>query len=192
MPGTVVKRVAAGLRAARERDGMTRDETAWTWWTLPPAISGCLARRYPRCPSISSCSCWTSRNARSRDGVRPGPPDVCSWHAATRSAMCSPCSSSTTPPRTPRRRCGRYVPRALRSVVGLPCQPARVTDLRDSRSVGMVVLRRQNCDSVGAAGRTPSWPRGPLSRGVRDAGLATYRPGHQVCQCSLDQMAREA
>ena len=80
----------------------------------------------------------------------------------------------------------------LRSVVGLPCRPARVTDLRDSRSVGMVVLRRQNCDSVGAAGRTPSWPRGPLSRGVRDAGLATYRPGHQVCQCSLDQMAREA
>lgn len=25
---------------------MTRDETAWTWWTLPPAISGRLAQRY--------------------------------------------------------------------------------------------------------------------------------------------------
>jgi hypothetical protein len=23
---------------------MTRDETTWTWWTLPPPISGCLAR----------------------------------------------------------------------------------------------------------------------------------------------------
>jgi hypothetical protein len=47
--GTVVKRVAAtALRAARLRDGgdgVTRDETAETWWTLPPAISGCLARR---------------------------------------------------------------------------------------------------------------------------------------------------
>ena len=50
--GTVVKHVAAtALRAARQRDGgdgVTRDETAWTWWTLPSAISGCLARRYPR------------------------------------------------------------------------------------------------------------------------------------------------
>src|SRR5207344_2453808 len=27
----------AGSGAARRRDGMTRDETAWTWWTLPPA-----------------------------------------------------------------------------------------------------------------------------------------------------------
>ena len=45
--GTVVKRAAAtALRAARQRDGgdgVARDETAWTWWTLPPAISGCLA-----------------------------------------------------------------------------------------------------------------------------------------------------
>jgi hypothetical protein len=28
---------------------VTRDETARTWWTLPPAIAGCLARRYRRC-----------------------------------------------------------------------------------------------------------------------------------------------
>ena len=50
--GTVAKRVAAtGLRAARQRDGgdgVTRDETAWTWWTLPPAIAGCLAQKYRR------------------------------------------------------------------------------------------------------------------------------------------------
>jgi hypothetical protein len=25
---------------------MTRDETAWTWWTLPSAIAGCAAQRY--------------------------------------------------------------------------------------------------------------------------------------------------
>ena len=46
---TVVKGVVgAGLRAARRRDGgdgVTRDETAWTWWTPPPAIAGCLAQR---------------------------------------------------------------------------------------------------------------------------------------------------
>ena len=27
---------------------MTRDETTWTWWTLPPAISGCFAQGYRR------------------------------------------------------------------------------------------------------------------------------------------------
>src|SRR6516165_10663611 len=50
----VVKRVvASGLRAAWRRDGgdgVTRDETAWTWWTLPPAIAGRLAQR-PRMPT---------------------------------------------------------------------------------------------------------------------------------------------
>ena len=25
---------------------MTRDETAWTWWTLPPAVAGCPAQKY--------------------------------------------------------------------------------------------------------------------------------------------------
>jgi len=58
-----------GPGAARRRDGVTRDETAWTWWTLPPATSGCLARRYHRHPPVSSRPCWTSRNARSRSGV---------------------------------------------------------------------------------------------------------------------------
>jgi len=37
---------------------VTRDETAWTWWTLPSAIAGCLARTYRGYPSISSCSRW--------------------------------------------------------------------------------------------------------------------------------------
>ena len=50
VPGTVAKRVVkAVLRAARRRDGVdgaARAETAWTWWTLPPATSGRLARRY--------------------------------------------------------------------------------------------------------------------------------------------------
>ena len=50
MPGAVVSNVVAtGLCAAWQRDGgdgMTRDETAWTWWTFPAAIAGCFARRY--------------------------------------------------------------------------------------------------------------------------------------------------
>jgi hypothetical protein len=25
---------------------MARDETAWTWWTLPPAIAGRVAQKY--------------------------------------------------------------------------------------------------------------------------------------------------
>src|SRR5512142_2285719 len=65
--GAVVKGVVgAGLRAAGRRDGgdgVTRDETAWTWWTLPPAIAGCLAQRYHRHLLISSCPRWTSQNA---------------------------------------------------------------------------------------------------------------------------------
>src|SRR5256885_16726239 len=58
--GAVAERVAAtDLRAARQRDGgdgTGRDKTAWTWWTLPPAIAGCLAQKYRR-----------------RSGVRAGP-----------------------------------------------------------------------------------------------------------------------
>jgi hypothetical protein len=56
----VAKHVAATrFRAPQQRDGgdgVLRDETAWTWWTLPPAISGCLAQKYRR-----------------RTGVRAGP-----------------------------------------------------------------------------------------------------------------------
>jgi len=51
VPDAVAKLVAeTGLRSARQRDGgdgVARDETAWTWWTLLPAISGCLAQKYP-------------------------------------------------------------------------------------------------------------------------------------------------
>ncbi len=64
---TVARRVAAtGLRAAWRRDGgdgVARNETAWTWWTLPPAIAGCPAQGYHRHPSVSSSSRWTSQNA---------------------------------------------------------------------------------------------------------------------------------
>ena len=57
MPSTVVKGVVgAGLRAAWQRNGgdvVTRDETAWTWWTLPPAIAGRLAQRSRKCVLVS-------------------------------------------------------------------------------------------------------------------------------------------
>ena len=80
--GTVVKRVAAtALRAARQRDGgdgVTRDETAWTWWTLPLGISGCLAQRYRKCIPVSSHSCRTSRNMRN-PGLGRGRQRL-SWH----------------------------------------------------------------------------------------------------------------
>ena len=68
VPGTVVKRVVgAGLRAARQRDGgdeVTRDETAWTWWTLPPATAGRPAQRYPRCIAVCSRSAVNSLKAQ--------------------------------------------------------------------------------------------------------------------------------
>src|SRR5436190_9092509 len=54
VPGAVVRNVAAtGLSAAWQRDGgdgATRDETAWTWWTPPPATAGCRAQRWVRRP----------------------------------------------------------------------------------------------------------------------------------------------
>jgi hypothetical protein len=58
--GTVVKRVAGtALRTARQReggDGVTRDETAWTWWMLPSAISG-PGPEIPRRTPASSGPC---------------------------------------------------------------------------------------------------------------------------------------
>ena len=76
VPGTVVKRVVgAGLRAARQRDGgdgVTRDETAWTWWTLPPAIAGRLAQRYHRC--IARLFPFGRQQLEGAEpGVMPGP-----------------------------------------------------------------------------------------------------------------------
>jgi hypothetical protein len=70
VPGTVVRHVVpTALRAAWQRDGgdgAARDETAWTRWTLPPAISGCFAYRYRGYPSVSSCYRWTGKNAAVR------------------------------------------------------------------------------------------------------------------------------
>jgi hypothetical protein len=76
VPGTVVRNVVGtGLRAAWQRDGgdgVIRDETAWTWWTLPPAIAGCPAQRYRKCIPVPAYSCSTSRNVRS-PGLGQGP-----------------------------------------------------------------------------------------------------------------------
>ena len=41
---------------------MTRDETAWTWWTLPPAIAGRLAQRSHM--RIPLCSHWRPATKR--------------------------------------------------------------------------------------------------------------------------------
>jgi hypothetical protein len=129
--GTVVKRVAAtALRAARQRDGgdgVIRDETAWTWWTLPPAISGCLAQRYP----------GADRSLRVRGGragarvAATGLGQACRMSAR---GMRLPGARDATLAQVQRRRpghrgarCGALVPRAWRSVIGLPCQPERVT-----------------------------------------------------------------
>jgi hypothetical protein len=73
MPDAVVRNVVTGLYAAWQRDGgdgVTRDETAWTWWTLPPVIAGCFAQRYHRQPPTSSCPCGSSQNA-AHSGVMP-------------------------------------------------------------------------------------------------------------------------
>ena len=70
VPGAAVRRVVGTtLRAAWQRDGgdgVTRDETAWTWWTLPPAIAGCFAQRSHRHLPVSSCPYRTRPRARSR------------------------------------------------------------------------------------------------------------------------------
>jgi hypothetical protein len=71
-------------RSAWQRDGMARDETAWTWWTLPPAISGCLAQR----------SASASRSLPVRAGLagtcgaqgQAGAASGLSWHPAAKSA----------------------------------------------------------------------------------------------------------
>ena len=46
-----------------EETGWHWEETAWTGWTLPPAISGCCAQRCHRRPPVSSCPRWASQNA---------------------------------------------------------------------------------------------------------------------------------
>ena len=69
---TVARRVAeAALRAAWRRDGgdgVARDETAWTWWTLPPAIAGCLAQKYRRRTGVRASPVRTRTHAGLRLG----------------------------------------------------------------------------------------------------------------------------
>jgi hypothetical protein len=51
--------LTSGLHAARQRDGedsVTQDERARRWWTLLPAISGCLAQRCQRSACVISNS----------------------------------------------------------------------------------------------------------------------------------------
>ena len=83
--GAVARRVAAtGLRAAWRRDGgdgVARNETAWTWWTLPPAISGCLARRYHRHPAVSPAALSRTADSKRLDGRADA------WVAARRLAV---------------------------------------------------------------------------------------------------------
>jgi hypothetical protein len=68
---------------------MARDETTWTSWTLPPAISGCLAQRYrgcvPRVPVRAGLA--TTRGAAGAGRTRP---NVWLCHRATRSARAFP------------------------------------------------------------------------------------------------------
>ena len=70
--GAVARRVAAtGLRAAWRRDGgdgVARDETAWTWWTLPPAIAGCLAQKHRRRTGVRAARARTHTHAGMRLG----------------------------------------------------------------------------------------------------------------------------
>ena len=96
------------LRAARQRDRATRDETAWTTWTLPPAIFGCLAQRYCKCIPVSSRSRRTTPNMRN-PGLGKPPALVVASGCQERDIR--PCSSPMTASRDAavrmRRRC-RY------------------------------------------------------------------------------------
>jgi hypothetical protein len=112
--------------AARRGDGVTRDETAWTWWTLPPAISGCLARRYRKCIPVSSHSCWTTPNMPN-PGLAQGRQQLVVASGCQEREI-RPCSSPMTASRdavVPMRL--RIPPTRVARAVGLSWQPARVT-----------------------------------------------------------------
>jgi hypothetical protein len=154
--GTVVKRVAAtALRAARQRgggDGVTRDETAWTWWTLPPAVSGCLAQRAHRI---------------SARGIRvPGAPGPCSSSWTARRA------GTVVPMRL------RIVPRALQGLIRFPRPPSYVTANICARE--MIFGSASTPKTMTPTGRqcaVRGWtarPRWPGARGRR-AAAATRR-----------------
>ena len=50
---------------------MTRDETAWTWWTLAPVISGRLAQKYRRRTGVRAGPARTRTHAGLRFGGAP-------------------------------------------------------------------------------------------------------------------------
>ena len=53
----------------RRREGLARSKTAWTRWTFPRAIAGCLTWRYRRFPSVLSVLDWPERcRLRAVDG----------------------------------------------------------------------------------------------------------------------------
>jgi hypothetical protein len=169
VPGTVVKPVvAAGLRAARQRDGgdgMTRDETARTRWTLPPATAGRLAQRSRKCIPLSSHSRWISwkhtesrvRSVRQRlyRGIRlpigrdPRLLEFNDGVAGRRGAVAA----------------GYFLQGALRRAVGLSWQPARVT----------AAMRGPLCVEV----RCPGSTRTGILCDAADAA-ARDRPGSDV------------
>ena len=139
---TVVKGVVgAGLRAAWQRDGgdgVTRDETAWTWWTPPLGISGCRAQRYRKRIPVSSRSCWTSRNMR-RPVVGPRPPAACRGIRLPR--VRDPPLLEFNDGTAGRRSADTatyFLQRALCRAVGLFWQAGRITDVGGSAALTLV------------------------------------------------------
>ena len=155
VPGTVVRLVvAAGFRAAWRRDGgdgVTRDGTAWTWWTLPPAPSGRLAQRtHPgahRSHRVGAERAGTRVAARR---VGPGSPDVCRgmWQPEARGAALA---------RVERQHLGHRSADAGRSSHAIaqcsqlePCQPARVTAVRHAVPVVLCAADQDAVDYASA------------------------------------------
>ena len=173
MPGTVVKGVVgAGLRAAWRRDGMTRDETTWAWWTLPPPISGCLARRYHRHPPLSSRPCWTSRNARSRSGLRR--PAGCllaaSGHQGARGPALLQLINGVADRAVPMRRRTRPAHCAVWSAC-----------LQPARAAAVLYLQRRVCIYRGEAGL-----QGCATQIEVFGAAPVYRPDHWVSRWRRD------
>jgi hypothetical protein len=168
----VAKHVAAtGVRAVWRRDGgdgAARDETAWTWQTLPPAVAGCRAQRSEGASLISLLSfdgsagiggrgvaCQVRWAGMERDGV-----DVPTCDLWSHGAEASPVHQ--------------------RSVLARPC--ALPTSSADSRRAG-----RSGIDWIGALGfavtisRTCTSPVGPTRRTSRRVRSALSRNAVRVC-----------
>ncbi len=79
---------------------MVRNETAWTWWTLPPAISGCFAQKYRGLP-LGLVLVPAARQGRSNAGMpMPGAPRI-------RPADIAECDRLAQAARACNRRCAR-------------------------------------------------------------------------------------